>query len=390
MSHTTERTTPHERFLIAITSAYDVNDVLDTFSTLAIPLVEASISLESAHAYAAILSGVAQLVELTLEQGGFLSQDFERLAEITAMCDRSRLTDLRNAFRLYLATLHRIAASPPPQCWCESTILALACPSCGRNRRYRLWRVINTSLRSDLTALAASGQLCDGVDCHYCGTWLRSVDFLYCDPMREEFLVFWPFDDEDKRQAAIGRYWSCLNKMPLELRGGKTQTVFVDGMPIALFKEDYVAGLTCVFSKQEFLDVVTDDIYFYGEPMDLSEMDDYFAGRDASMNGDWAAAAASFARSFIMAPMKPSFVRKVAQCFQNMGRVSEAAQLMAWREKLLNHLVEAQVIQRIVRRRGPHGGENTTMYFQILEFGLPLDWNLGELMDAMKRIAEGA
>lgn len=377
-----------EMFHARTTAAYDINDVLDTFWTFAVPLVESSISDESIGDNRRILQAVVRLDAQTWKQRGFLAADFESLARIAAMCDRGRLVDLRNAFLLYLATIRSIGTDPPAQCWCQASIQAHTCPLCGREGRYRLWNVINTALRPDLASAARSGQLCDGEDCHYCGHPLGCSDFLYCDPIREEFLVFWPFDDGNERDEAIERYWRCLAQMPPEVRGGKTQIVYVDGMPCAVFAEGHVAGMTCVKSKEEFLEVVMGDVYFNAEPnLDLDAMEDYFAARTALDEGNWAGAASSLARFFVRDPVRPSDVQNVARCLHNMGRTTEAEALQAWGQKLFEHLVQGRIIVRIVRRGVPYDGGNTALHFQIRESGFPAEWSMGDLMAAMTRIA---
>src|SRR5438876_2856748 len=104
-----------DRFLAETTGAYDINDILATFWSLAVPLVEANISTRPTAPEAALESIYDDVVELdaeSLERGGFVEADMVRLAELADQCDQAELTELANLLRLFLASIQSICANP--------------------------------------------------------------------------------------------------------------------------------------------------------------------------------------------------------------------------------------------------------------------------------------
>ena len=216
-------------FISAIRSAYDVNDLLSIFWTHAAQLVQFEVAAMTSKQLDAFSLSV-DLIDIdrqSFDAEGFLSNQLDQLKELVPKMKSAGLAKTSDALRLFLIVILEVSEEPAPNCWCQDSVQELVCPDCRHVGRYRLWNVVNTTLRPDLRFLATEGKLDSGASCIVCGRLLTQTHFLYCDPGREEFLVVWPPGAGAVPDELIDAYRSCVRAMPLEMRGGKEQLLIV-------------------------------------------------------------------------------------------------------------------------------------------------------------------
>jgi hypothetical protein len=391
MSAETARNMLRQRFVDAATSAYDLNDVLAAFWSYAKPLamieLKAAIGATSSNAPPTCLSLLDKLDKDSFDRGGFFPDDIARLFEIISEFRAIGFEALSDILQSFVATMQEIAAHPPDNSYCQGGAHPVACQRCGETWRYQIWDVINTAIRPDLLRAATDGSLTAPIRCYVCDFEHRRPRFFYCNPDREEFIIFWPYGDHPDLNNTVQMFSRCLEQMPLEMRGGKDTVVVIDGPPVAILGEN-VAGITIIRDEEEFLKTVNDPIMFYVEPWsNLSAFEDYEEAKEHLHSRNWTAAMRALARSFLADQVKVSFLENIAACLRNVSRLSEAEEMTGDAVRLRELLMKNGIIHRVVRK-SIGSPVDPPLQFEILTNGLPPAWRFSNLISRVRQIAE--
>ncbi|MFZ0423093.1 MAG: CpXC domain-containing protein [Xanthobacteraceae bacterium] len=388
------------RFSTALERAYDINDVLAAFWCFATPLAAFELRASGVNPFVVTASGVqasatanayhalSAIDAASFQRGGLLANESAGIPTLATEFEKNGWCLTAEALMRFNVVARSLAEDPPESSWCQHTVEQVLCEQCSFSGRYLFWQVVNTKKRPDLRAAACSGQLQNEARCYVCEALLRQSHFFYCDPGREEFLVVWPYGPEFDSEEIIKMYCGFLAEMPLEMRDRKDRIVSVSGMPIAVFQEPNVAAIT-LCTPSEFIEVVTDHLYFNVEPWTvLQGNDDYWAANKFVEEAKWELAAGAFARSVLKDPVRVSFLRNISSCLFNAQRNAEATKLLQETQRLEGILLKKSIIKRVVRKSVPGGSRGEATYCDILQHGLPPDWGFADMLAQLRSIAE--
>jgi hypothetical protein len=378
------------RFEAAITSS-DSNEVLAAFWLHIDLLVKLEIetlpSPSGEHIKEARTLVTKAIARSPLEES-VGDQQRQAIVRAAALFEKEGLPELASLLQLFLAVLIDRTEESLEPCHCQFVIKKWQCRACGHTGDYLVWRNINTTLRPEMEQLVASGEFCDGPKCLMCEARLQVTPFFYCNPSREEFIAYWPSDDEAGADKWTQESLKYLENLPLVFRGEKTDFCVIRGTPVALFAELHVGAVTVIQDKDQFVSVASEPVYFFVEPQDMRDMRAYFKGKGAVQTEDWKSAAEAFATSFILNQAGVSRLDMLAASLKNLGRNDEAKSIEEDAIRLQDRLVRERIIQRISRPSVPSVG-NFSGHFRILNEGLPASWGFSPLVDLATRISAG-
>jgi len=383
-------------FESAITSSYDALDVLGAFLVYIDPLVKLEKENKTSYSERAIKEAcdcLENAVASSLLEENLGVDEHTAVEHATKLFRDEGFFELARLLQLFLLVLDDRSSAPPPASCCEFIVTSIKCEECGNVSRHLFWRLINTTFRPELEILAANGDLCKGSPCLWCGSGIGvMLPFFYCNPSREEFIVYWPGDGHTHVESFADQARKALVLMAPDFTGGKTRFFVIRGTPIAQFKQDDVAAVTVIHTPDEFIRVVSEPVTFFVEPYDVRDMKAYFDGKGilATENPDrWKIAAKAFATSFTLNPAGVSRLEMLVPCLKNIGREEEANSIGTDAVRLRERLIKEDIIRRICRPSIPSGAAGTIRHLQILKSGLPNDWGFSRLVDAVTRISMG-
>jgi hypothetical protein len=375
------------RFEQAIATSYDANELLGTFWAYIYPLLEfeyaalpAAEETDWKSATAGIMKNLLCSANSPENKAG--PSELMRAAEFF---QKEGLHDLATLFRRLSASLSDRLDEPLEPSHCHFELHQLKCEGCGYSAPYLTWRSINTALRPEMEQRATSGEFCEGPQCLKCAAALEPTPFFYCNPDREEFIVYWPFEEEEELDEWIQNCMHYIDGLPTKFKAGKTDLYVIRGMPIALYAEAFAGAITVIQYKDEFIATTSEPVYFDSESFDIHDMNAYFRGKQAASKGAWKAAARAFAEAFLLNQGAVSRLDMLSASLKNLGRYDEAKLIDTERERLRDRLLSERVIQRIFRPNGP-SGVNINAQLQILKEGLPASWGFSSLTELAKKL----
>lgn len=380
------------RFETAITSSYDTNELVAAFCVYRGPLVKlerdthASGHLESVETACQLITRAH--VRPFLEGTAEVDQERDVILKAAGQLQQAGFRDLGSVLRLFLAVLADRMEEPPEPSHCEFAVNNLTCNSCGYAGPHKFWHFVNTTLRPELEELAMSGALCEGPRCIMCDEPFEAKPFFYCNPWREEFIAYWPRDDDAGAEPWAERSLEYIEELPPAFKGGKTEFGIVLGMPVALYAESFVGAVTVVRDKDQFVSTVSEPVNYFIEHYDMADMEAYFEGKFAAQREDWKAASAGFANAFLLNQGGVNRLEMLAGCLKNLGRHDRAKLIEDESIRLRDRLVKEHVIVRI-GRPSVHWSGDFNKQLGVQQNGLPSDWGFSSLLDLVREISEG-
>ncbi|MCP3381237.1 CpXC domain-containing protein [Bradyrhizobium sp. CCGUVB4N] len=379
-------------FETAITSSYDTNEVVSAFWVCRGPLAK----LERDTHPAGHLDSVKKACQLItkadvrpfLEGTAAVDQERDVIAKAAEQLQQPGLRDLASLFRMFLAVVADRMEEPPEPSHCKFNVKNLTCNSCGYVGPHRFWHFVNTTLRPELEELARTGALCEGPRCTMCDEPFEAMPFFYCNPGREEFIAYWPRDDDAGAEPWAERSLEYIEELPPAFKGGKTEFGIVLGMPVALYVENFVGAVTVVRDKDQFVSTVSEPVNLYVEHYDLADMQAYFDGKSAAQREDWKAAAGGFAKAFLLNQGGVNRLEMLSGCLKSLGRHDDAKLIEDESARLRERLVTEHVTVRI-GRPSIHWSGDFNKQLKILQQGLPSDWGFSALLDRVREISRG-
>jgi hypothetical protein len=180
------------QFEAAITSSYDVSEVLAAFWLYAGPLIKLECDalppgrIESTKEARELITGANARSFLE----GNVDQERDVILRAAGIFKQVGLNELGSLLQLFLAALTDRTEAPAEPSHCQFFVDKLTCHACGYVGSYLIWHFINTALRPEMEERAVSGEFCDGPKCLMCDVRLGAMPFFYCNPAREEFIAY--------------------------------------------------------------------------------------------------------------------------------------------------------------------------------------------------------
>ena len=379
-------------FMTALASAYDSNDALSAFWSYSRPLGAAKLnalgSPDELDLCRRCISNLDDLDVASFLNQGLRDDQIAQLRTESAELRKLRIDALSASLVNFISVLEELVETPPEDAFCQSIMLERRCHSCGASWRYHVWQIVNTSRRLDLEKAAETGKFTSGMQCFSCGATLNPLPFAYCNPRREEFILFWPQPEIAGREEAVDSFMKYITDLPVEVGGGNQQICSFEGEPVAVFQEPNVACITTVYEESIFIEIITDPIMYNVEyQIGMINSDGYFQSREEMERGNWEEALKILSRTFLIEPVSISFLSNIVACLKNLGKTEEATRILEDAERLGQKMLDTRVIRRLVRSKYGRG-EFSPLLYRILKDGLPKEWGFDGLIASLRRFAE--
>src|SRR5258708_7111864 len=185
-----------------------------------------------------------------------MASDLEFLSQGSEALKGRGLVPYGDLLAYFVKRIHELGPYELEEDYCLHRIVSGRCATCSEETLDVVWDIINTSTRPELERRVKDGAAI-GPRCRYCLANLQRVSpLLYCDPVKNLYLLLCPDMDEAGEEALRNYISDYFKRLPPKHRDARENVAFCSQY-IAHFENDDSYLVVCrVRSPEELNEIV--------------------------------------------------------------------------------------------------------------------------------------
>lgn len=327
-----------------------------------------------------------------LKAGRITENDLENINTLAKVLTELDLLEEASLVRLFTVNFRILQNKPRPVCHCFYTIKKIKCKTCNNFGNYLFWEVVNAGFREDLRKSILNKEICVSPKCYFCGTETGiETPFFYCDPDRGEYLIYFPWDDEEAFEQIRAQTVNYLQNLP-GFEEHVTSIAFYEGIfepwcgpypdTVLMFRILSLESFHEIINEQIFYGTVTLNPFWNLIDYDLkynSAYDEFAAKR-------YIKASRIFAECFLGDQIHTDWLLGISSSLRALGELDKAKIIDEMTTKLEVELRKHHIIQDI--RFGKPKRPDSPIIYEIWKNGLPSEWGFDDLISIVRDISK--
>jgi CpXC protein len=374
----------------SLLDSYDVRELFAALQTAVLPFIVTQLKSARENPQVEIAEALMKLESFLRElvgQNVLYDTDIDCARTEAQRLKQNSLTEMAELMFLLAHLLESHASEQIPDSGCDFELHSAKCSQCGNEAVYKRWIVVNTTLRPELRQDGLKGLLTAAPACSYCQESLNIFSpFIYCDPTRGEYLIFFPWDDPDYFDEVLNGCFKYLELSPATLKGNTTYAAYYEGFAPWTGAHSDCAMIFRIYSPESFIKILAEDIFYDSHSyLDPNHILVYRNVQWLFERGNYKEAARLTAEAFLKDQTQVEFLRTLALTLDTLSEKELARRIQIRAGDLLKELRRYKIYQDI---RFGSPVEHSTELVKIWQQGLPSEWGFDDLIIEVRSVLE--